>query len=506
MNPALAGADMDKARTCLRNVANMAAIRGKLLPLEDEVAARRAAHEAKEDEREARAAAAHEAKWQKKMEAYQKKVAKWEEWERWDALQGAGGAAGAGGGAGAKPRKPRMPAKPKLRARMSEDEKTALTEAWERECDALRAQYEADLQAYQARAARKPRGARPRGPKPTPPEVPDFRAVHRRKPLAGAALKEGPSFSFTFDGTRWTPKLLAKAMGTYGPKLKALLDKIAELDAHDLATHGRLFKHSIYTDTSKFGYGSKIVAAAFIASGYARACHFVHRVRRDEEGRQKRVTVLEPPAPGAPHCKGHVPFTADTFPGRKTFALLASTAVDGHPKDDRRRDATLELFNGRDNDQGQKVRFILLDSGFKEGISLSDVRYAHLLEPPLSQSSLKQAIARSVRRCKSTGLKLYDTPPRGWLVDVFVYRSVFGPGGLGSESGSGSGARHRRTVHDLVMETLGEQAANMRMMDEFENLIMMSAVDYNLNRAILTYQPEGIVDAIERGKAVLNLV
>jgi len=485
-NKDLEGKALEKAQGCLRNVANMAAMRGKLLPTNEEMAKAKADHDKKEDEREAKAAEKHAAKWGKKMDAYDKKAEKWSAWEHWDRLCAASPPV--------KPKKPKMPRKPRITKKMTPREVEQLLEGYGREKRALEEHFEAEKEAYAHYMALKPKGGRPRGPKPEEPEVPSFLSIHKRKPMP--KLKDGPSFSFTFDGTRWTPQLLAKAMGTYGPKLKALLEKIEELDRKDMETHGKVFKHSIYTDTAKGGYGSKIVGAAFIASGYARACHFVNRETTDAEGHRKRVTVLEPPTPQMRKCKGQVPFTPGTFDDRKTFALLSSTAVDGHPKDDRRRDATVALFNDKGNVNGEKVRFILLDSGFKEGISLSDVRYAHLLEPPLSQSSLKQAVARSARRCKSTQLKLYDIPPKGWLVDVFVYREVFG---------KGTSTRKKKTVHDLVMELLGERAADMRMMDEFENLLMMSAVDHNLNKAILDYKPEGVVDAIAKGKAVLNL-
>lgn len=288
------------------------------------------------------------------------------------------------------------------------------------------------------------------------------------------APKDGKSFSFTFDGTRWTPDVLANNLKEYGPKLYALLHKIRELDETDLREHGRLFKHTIYTDTSKRGYGAKIVAAAFIAFGYDRACHYKTR---------GRVTVLEPPKASEKCDRGPSPSLGDRNLMERTFGLLSSTAVNGKPRTDKRTKATIDLFN-RDG-----VRFMILDAGFKEGVSLKNVRYTHLLEPPLSQSSYKQAVARSARRCKSQQLKPYDMPPKGWTLGVYVYGSEFDDG---------------ESVHKVVLDNT-EGADQMRMMDDFENLSMKSAVDYNLNRAILEYNPPDMVDAIEEGKRVMHL-
>ena len=122
-------------------------------------------------------------------------------------------------------------------------------------------------------------------------------------------------------------------------------------------------------------------------------------------------------------------------------------------------------------------------------MSLKNVRYTHLLEPPLSQSSYKQAVARSARRCKSQELKPYDQAPKGWTLGVFVYGSEFADGD---------------SVHKVVLENT-PGADQMRMMDAFENLSMKSSIDYNLNRAILEYNPPDMVDAIEEGKRVMHL-
>ena len=84
--------------------------------------------------------------------------------------------------------------------------------------------------------------------------------------------------------------------------------------------------------------------------------------------------------------------------------------------------ATLKTFNSGKNANGKYVRFILIDDSFKEGIDLHDVRYFHMMEPPLSTASLKQSIARVTRRCGSINLPYTR---RGWMVDLILYRSVF---------------------------------------------------------------------------------
>ena len=52
------------------------------------------------------------------------------------------------------------------------------------------------------------------------------------------------------------------------PKMKALLEKINQLDEEDMKREGKLFKHFIFSDVKQGGYGAKIIASSLIASGY----------------------------------------------------------------------------------------------------------------------------------------------------------------------------------------------------------------------------------------------
>ena len=218
-------------------------------------------------------------------------------------------------------------------------------------CDEKREEYDrkyhAKESAAQAKWEREEAGRLASGKKPRKPRKPYVYKVPKTIENCNMPKEkkfkapDGKSFSFTFDGTRWTPDILASNLQEYGPKLYALLQKIRELDERDLREHGRLFKHTIYTDTAKRGYGAKIVAAAFIAFGYDRACHYRNR---------GKITVLEPPTRGAKCDRG----PAERGEMERTFGLLSSTAINGKPRTDKRTKATIDLFN-RDG-----VRFMCL--------------------------------------------------------------------------------------------------------------------------------------------------
>ena len=312
------------------------------------------------------------------------------------------------------------------------------------------------------------------------------------------AKLRGKGFQFLFDAAKWNWQMLKQDIVVYAPKLDKMIRLIRKLDDQDLQTHGRLLKHVIYTDVTSQGYGSKAIASVFQAFGYVRALKF---------SGARSATVLEPPVLAI----GPPPLAEDTRTRRKSFAVLSKTAIrvvegDREVKQEAsqgRTVATLNLFNDPKNAHGKLVRFIILDSAFKEGIDLMDVRYVHILEPPLSQSSYKQIVARAARRCGSKGLPFRHN--QGWQVKIFMYQSIYPVDPVnpvdpvkGTKEDAKKGIKFKST-YKLEMQSV-EGASTMHLMDQFESLAMHSATDYLLNKPILNYEPyQGFPDAIKIG-------
>ena len=71
------------------------------------------------------------------------------------------------------------------------------------------------------------------------------------------------------------------------------------------------------------------------------------------------------------------------------------------------------------NNNGQLLRFIVLDTGYKEGISLFNIRHIHIMEPQKSSGDLTQAVGRAIRFCGHKGTTF--EPGVGWKVEVYIY-------------------------------------------------------------------------------------
>jgi hypothetical protein len=78
----------------------------------------------------------------------------------------------------------------------------------------------------------------------------------------------------------------------------------------------------------------------------------------------------------------------------------------------------LEVFNSKENAQGQLCQIMLASNKFNEGVDLKAVRHIHIVEPQLNMSSVNQAIGRARRFCSHKQLAYKD-----WTVQVHSYIS-----------------------------------------------------------------------------------
>ena len=259
-----------------------------------------------------------------------------------------------------------------------------------------------------------------------------------------------------FDKDSFDKKKFVKKLGISSPKLAVLISNIEALDKEDYRNDRKLYKHYIFSDIKK-GYGAKVIASAFIAVGYT--------IVMTKKG--SRI-VLDS--------------NALAKKDESKFAVLSSTALWNTPIDMRNTKEILNVFNERPgNIYGEKIRFIILDSGFKEGVDLFDVKYAHIFEDQKSQADLTQSIGRGTRFCGQRGLKFES----GWKLKVFNYKSYI--------------VTIPRKILTLrffekkepLLKFLQDKDANMKFKlnveDSLNSIIKESAVDTQLNKNINNY-------------------
>ena len=247
-----------------------------------------------------------------------------------------------------------------------------------------------------------------------------------------------------FDKPGFNPKRFVTDMKTMSPKLNTLIENIRRLDENDLKKHGKYFKHFIFSDVKKGGYGAKIIASGLIASGFTHCFTKVLDVKTPERNEKN-----------------------------ETFGLLSSTTIYDKIFTKKHIKAVTTMFNTRpDNVFGENMRFIVLDSGFKEGIDLFDVKYVHIFENQKSGADLTQAVGRATRTCGQKGLEFVKNT--GWKLHVFQYYIVHADSTL---------------WFDYYMYHDGNDPSKLKVISNIEKLMIVTAVDHDLNQAINQYVP-----------------
>ena len=238
------------------------------------------------------------------------------------------------------------------------------------------------------------------------------------------------------DKSNFDLKDFQKNLHEVSPKVIKLLDTIKQLDENDMKNYNRKFKHIIYTDIKESSAGSKMIAASMMTRGYTNIYDKTLKINENNLSKNNN-----------------------------NFALLSSVQIYDKPFPVKLKKHIIELFNKRpDNINGKTVRFIILDSGYKEGIDIFDVKYVHIFEPLITESDEKQVIGRGTRFCGQKGLEFI--PNIGWPLHVFKYNLI---------------NDDNVNVHELFMNNSGLDLSKLVFATELENISKYGAVDYNLN-------------------------
>ena len=406
-----------------------------------------------------------------------------------------------------------------------------------------------------------------------------------------------PSNVYKFDSGDFEPKTLLNDVSARSPKLDALLQKIAALDANDMRKDGKMYKHFIFSDIKSGGYGAKLVASALIAKGFQLGytaprigetpVSTVNSVLSSVKPASKptsSVTESTPsvneatPTISTPSVASAASSTASSVASaasstastvgsaitdaassitstlstaltpsgsppvieekekvggadddsdsdddekrtkkiwrkmrlltddelqanpNKNFYLLSSIGVYNQPINVTTKKAILKKFNQRpENINGEEARIIVMDSGFKEGIDLFDIKYIHIFEPQRTGADLKQVIGRGTRTCGQKGLTFH--PTKGWPLYVYIYdlsipeqmRTAF----LGTSS-----------VFDLYLKSLNIDLRLFNFMDDLEKISILGSVDYELNKKIHNFSIESSPASASKGggkrKIIIN--
>jgi hypothetical protein len=259
-----------------------------------------------------------------------------------------------------------------------------------------------------------------------------------------------------FDKKTFDKKKFLEKLSISSPSLEALLRNIEKLDTQDSLKHKKLFKHFIFSDIKK-GYGAKIIASGFVAAGYNSIIHAQGSILAIDEETLKTKNESK-------------------------FAVLSSTSIYNAETSPRLTKSILSVFNKRpENTYGKDVRFIIIDSGFKEGIDLFDVKYCHIFEEQKNPADLVQSIGRATRYCGSNGLRFN----KGWELEVFNYISInIKASTLTTRIGNFVFPKKKKGILKNLQEKDPEMSKRLALQTKMLDIIKDNAIDKLLNENI----------------------
>jgi hypothetical protein len=292
-----------------------------------------------------------------------------------------------------------------------------------------------------------------------------------------------------FNAPDYNPETMKPLLHRMSGKFNALLETIQELDAEDMKQHGTLFKHFIFTDLRKAAYGAKAIATFLNIHGFELLLRtekgFRRRKQKGENGKpllnekKKPIYVMEETKKLKIVMNDLEPFKG----GSNRVGVLQSAPIWNSQLSVEMRKKMLSTFNARpDNIHGEKIRIMILDSKFKEGIDLYDVKYVHLMEPQITEADLKQAVGRATRFCGQRGLQF--VPNVGWKLQVFLYNTKFASSYPFPDMGEGD-------IFDAHRFMMAHSGLDLGLLEMTRNLTVLgihSAVDYDLTYKINNFR------------------
>jgi len=299
---------------------------------------------------------------------------------------------------------------------------------------------------------------------------------------------------FKFDHPDFHTEMFLKDMPAFSPKLVVLLKKIEDLDARDQKKYGKTFKHFIFSDIKSGGQGAKMIAAGLAASGWNMAykSEWLNRAAYEaaKEGGNKK---LPDPKYGPLTLLSQRELLATR---KHNILLLSSVGVFDKPIGVQMKKSMLSLFNSRpENIYGDLARIIVMDSGFKEGIDLFDIKYVHMFEPAMNAADQKQVIGRGTRTCGQKGLVFH--PTQGWPLEVNIYDLEIPESLRFSLLGAESG-------HDLWMKAMKMDVRLANFEYDMERLAVAGSVDFELNKAVHNFKVDLLDDDDDSDRIVLG--
>lgn len=146
--------------------------------------------------------------------------------------------------------------------------------------------------------------------------------------------------------------------------------------------------------------------------------------------------------------------------GENTFAIITGDI----PIMERQN--IINMFNSKDNKNGNIISLLLISKSGAEGLSLKNVRHIHIMEPFWNYTRIEQVMARGIRYMSHV-----DLPPEERNVQPYIYLSTY------PYSYDKKLIKERTTDEELWYTSLNGKI----LREDFELAVIETAIDCSIN-------------------------
>ena len=173
---------------------------------------------------------------------------------------------------------------------------------------------------------------------------------------------------------------------------------------------------NIYNDTTnKIGEGIVLVYSQYIDSGLVPMALALEEMGFTRYGDNAKPLFKTKPSEGVDVRTMKVP------EDKKKYMPARYAMITGDPRLSPNNDFEIKGLTGEDNQEGHKIKVVLISKAGSEGIDLKFIRQVHILEPWYNMNRIEQIIGRAVRNFSHK-----DLPFEKRNVEIFMYGTILG--------------------------------------------------------------------------------
>ncbi len=296
------------------------------------------------------------------------------------------------------------------------------------------------------------------------------------------------NFSFLVWSKKFDPVRARELLKYYAPVVYNCIMNIIRIEKEALETRGYGYKHMVFTFSSastKFpNAGSRCVLSAFAAFPelFQIMVQYSETTTTNKLGVKKRVRSISnaPTDKWGVTCLSSGKIPAENIPGNEdSYPQVLDFDVGALV------DTATEAWSAPDNKFGARIKVMVADEKYAEGVDITETEFQHFLGASKSARKLYQAMSRNTRQRKSQDLDFFQGV--GAFVRAYFYE-LWDP-------------IENNTVYDqwLANTPYSEKLAN-DLNDTINALVPQLSIDYALTRHLREFRPvhSGHIAQIDR--------